>query len=130
MKTQKFSEQRLEELVEKGETTTTEPVKKGEKLYDWCEPVEVCRIDEKTGAELLFKVGEVRQAVNEKREKIFYCNDCKEMANEKHLKKDPYSGCPTCGIDKPNPLLVRLKKIEEQTYDKTKKFRFKTWVKT
>ena len=93
MNSQKFTEQQLKDLVAGKEVVTCESVKEGDKLYDWCEPVEVCIIDEKTGAERMFSVGDIVQATNEKGEKQWFCPTCKII--EKKVKfENVYQHCP------------------------------------
>lgn len=151
MKTQMFTEQQLKDLASGKEVQTCEPVKKGEEERkengfipfegmehsympdekdSWIEEIR----DSKN--KLICKVGEVRQAVNEKGEK--QCKNCrseldvfgKDKNKEiiwRHIKRPVGMTVASEKCFTPEPLLVRLKKIEEETYDKSKEFWFQTW---
>jgi len=161
MKTQKFSESRLKELMEKGETTTVGPVKKGERFIDEYAhssgeiEIQVAAMIH-NGEKTISQVGEVVQATNEKGEKQFHCKQCNSLhflpkknlifTNQvggkdviitpiqqlnhnvsRHVCVLPENALVK--IAKFVPLLVRLEKIERETYagNSKKEFWFETW---
>ena len=122
MKTQKFSKQELKEFVEKGKTTTCEPVKEGEYPYPGRKAA-IGYVTNKNGKKL-FSVGEVVQASNEKGEKYWYCPFCFEF---NHSGTFIHKNCMGCSKSQniphstKKPLLVRLEKIEKETIEQLHK---------
>ena len=83
-KTQKFTGLQLKELVEKGKTTVCEAVKEGKHGGKNVsnEPVGIVHTVYDSKGIVICKVGEIRQAVNEKGEKQYYCEPCKRFYPE------------------------------------------------
>ncbi len=148
MKTQKFNEQQLKDLVKGKEVVTCELVKKGEgyieeikerfehpsmnfNIRDAKQPVSkgffIMQVV-KPNADNVFALYLVVQATNEKGEKQSFCEFCSELA--------PNSNLVGHGGAEEKPLLVRLEKIEVQKEKHTLDERgwktklplwFKTW---
>jgi len=95
MKTKKFSDQQLEDLVEKGETVTCEPVKEGEDIELW--KCSNCGYEiRKPPIDKILKNPYYRELfINNKNEQIKPCpNDCARTISENKisgLKKYAYS---------------------------------------
>ncbi len=155
-KTQVFSEQHLKDGVKGLEVVTTEPVKKDQRIFDkaWKE------IDNGLGQVIIYdpikgkskticEVGEVRQAVNEKGEKLWFCSQCSMISRKDYSRVDDtlHFYCKH-SMDKISvtvwkymyvddkkqhfkslgwePLLFRLEKIDTHEYD-TEKSWLKSW---
>lgn len=133
-KTQVFTEQQLKEFFEKGKTTTIEPVKKDERIFDkdWKE------IDSGLGQVIIYdpikgkskticKVGELVQAVV-KGEKQWYCPECNEIRRTVGLEIEICFEHSENNLIRLEPLLVRLEKIEgKKTIKKHKGRHTKQW---
>ena len=132
MKTIVLTESQLKEFLKTGKITTPEPVKKGEEMiHD--PPQEIFN----SKGETICKVGEVVPVVNEKGNSM--CKNCfalQEIVQKKNLMDilkwwhyETFSTgsrhCVKTGCQNPEPLLVRLNKIEKKKYD-NEEFWFKT----
>ena len=116
-KTQVFTEQQLKDGVKGLEVVTAEPVKKGDvvKVIRGKEIREVVDLSGGTAFEkIIFKVGELVQAVNEKGEKQWYCPTCfKSWGIISEVKRGVKIWDWNKDCEKPlKPLLFRLIKID------------------
>ncbi len=140
-KTQQFTNQELEDLVKGLSVMKAESVKEGDTpVYsDYNNTLSktelISEIWNKSG-ETIADVGEVRQALNEKGEKLWYCPECKEIKESEieFMKSHHLRFCFKLGTKKPKkikfakPLLVRLEEIEKKRAEEMHGFH--QWLET